>query len=229
MKTVIFLSCQGGVGKTQIICSLSSLLADLGRKVAVIDLCSSLLDVGLKTEYPNIPVYDITGYPGKLSFYVDKIAAEGTEFSFINGSYVYYSGISIDKIFIVTTPLRMSLLKTEKLVRRLKKTITDRSVIGVVLNKVGENKSYEYSSFIVEKILGLPITQQVPYDPCVIKSEQLAVPLPKFKEKSAALLPLLKLLNHISGIPIPVNIFKKHSKLHFSLKNNFISKISSVM
>ncbi|MEM2109016.1 MAG: P-loop NTPase [Candidatus Odinarchaeota archaeon] len=213
MKIVIFLSAQGGVGRSQIISSLAYLLSNLGRKVGVIDLCGNSIEELLKTINSITPVLvaGINNY--KPQSLIEKWEKEGVDFTLVN-HLSDYSEIKTESILIVTTPLRLSLLRNRRLAYNIRNK-NPQAKISVVLNKVGECENYEYKNIIVEKILGAPVIQQIPYDLDFIRCEQLGTPLPKLAGKTPTVISLLELLSLVCEIQIPVNILKseKHSRL----------------
>ncbi len=203
MKLICFTSTQGGVGRSQLISSIAYLLSTLDRRVGVIDLNSKKIIELLKPEVLEQRISINTADKYVLSTLIEQWKENRIEYILVNTPISGYVEENADCILIVTTPLRLALIKNMS----VKREIRERNInaeIGVILNKVGECKECEYSKIIVEKLLEAPVIHQIPYDKLFIKSEQLGGPVPKLFGNTRVVISLLKLVSRLFEISIPI-------------------------
>ncbi|WEU40948.1 MAG: P-loop NTPase [Candidatus Odinarchaeum yellowstonii] len=208
MKLICFTSAQGGVGRSQLITNIAYLLSTLGRRVGVIDLNGRKIPELLKTVAVNQLILLNAPEDSNPLTLIGRWKEKGVEYILVNTHILECEELTADYILIVTTPLRLSLIENMRVAEVLRKSFGNAK-IGVILNKVGECEEYEYNKFIVEKLLGVPVLHQIPYDKSFIRSEQLGEPIQKLFDKKELLIPLLKLVNRIFEIPIPVRKYEK--------------------
>ncbi|MHA1754115.1 MAG: nucleotide-binding protein [Candidatus Odinarchaeia archaeon] len=202
MRILCFTSAQGGVGKKQVIANLAALLVKLKKRVLIADFCNSFFGEILNKKSSLLKILDKNHENGDI---IKEFNAVKEEYDYVmvclNSSQIFH--LINGDLFILTTPLRLSLIKTKHLVENLKNNKTE---IKLIVNKFGENKRYEYSISFIEKVMNIPVLQVIPYDPMVIKSEQLGLPLTDLG-KSAALLSILKTTIKITGLSFPPSVF----------------------
>ncbi len=214
MKLICFTSAQGGVGCSQIVTNTAYLLSTLGRRVGVIDLNGKKTAELLKSAVLNRQI--LINNPGDSDplTLIKRWRESGVEYVLANTPILNTFEIEADYILIVTTPLRLALIKNMRLVRLVKESGLNVK-IGIILNKVGECEECEYSKNIVEKILGAPVLYQIPYDKSFIKSEQLGEPVSKISGKTGVVISLLKLVNQLFEIPIPIQKRENPALINF--------------
>ncbi|MHA1410163.1 MAG: nucleotide-binding protein [Candidatus Odinarchaeia archaeon] len=216
MKTYIFLSSKGGVGKRQIVSNFILLLLELKKNILLIDLSNSLFNEILDLPKSNLTFVDNCSSFEEAELIIKKNSQIKYDYLILVGHTLPFNGFKADSLFIITTPFRISLIKSKELVRKIHKE--NFSGIWLIINKVGENSKYEYSNPFIEKVIGLPIIQDFPYDINVIKSEQLGLPLFSMKHEPKFMLALLKFFTKVCDHTVPNTVF------HRLMKNSRVKK-----
>lgn len=117
-----------------------------------------------------------------------------------------------DKIFIVTTPDRVTLHTSLKAAQMAKKNKTN--VVGVIINKIKDSK-YELDLSEIQNIIELPVLARVKDHKKILEAGHFRVPLTVYDGLNEISKEIKKFASAIAGEKEKENFFSKIFKIHF--------------
>lgn len=166
MRTIIFSSRAGGVGKSQIVVNLARALTDFGLKVLVLDSNEDGHTSELAGKDVGFGVARLDGLNGLLSIREDH----GSLYDIVLVDSVRepLTQPAVDQHFLVLTPSPAVVARNRSL---LVSPVAGKSLYAV-LNMVGEVKWREAFPDEIRRLYDFGRVFEVPYDPNVIISER---------------------------------------------------------
>jgi MinD-like ATPase involved in chromosome partitioning or flagellar assembly len=117
-----------------------------------------------------------------------------------------------DKIFVVTTPDRVTLHTSLKAAQLAKKNKTN--VVGVIINKIKDSK-YELDLSEIENIIELPVLARIKDHKKIIEAGHFKIPLTVYDSLNEVSKEIKRLASAIAGEKERGNFFSKVFKRHY--------------